>query len=212
MKEKEMTVELSTPDGRTSGPMTVAEFRKLPEKVVKAMKAEKEFKQNRERKLITPGDPNQVFQEIPPDDEFGDTDREYIASEKIQEIGEALVANRSSDLKDKRAAYLWKRKGGSRNGRPILGKAVKPSGLVAYFCNADAIVLLSADHLRELKFTRYQVEALIFHELCHFEIAEGEIITRGHDFEEHAQVVMFYGVWNNSLVKAREVFVQLPLL
>ena len=110
--------------------------------------------------------------------------------------------------------YLWKRKGGRRGGKAILGRCQRPTGLLAKFCHADFIVWLGADHHTQFRSTRFQVEANVFHELCHTDEDEEKDEARmvPHDYEGFCREVELYGAWQSDLARAAKAFEQLKLL
>ena len=210
MKDDDTTVVLHTPMG-SSGPMKMSDFRKRVKEVSSAKQAETG------RRLITEGNPEDYFIEFPLEDDFDDNDCEYFVAMpenqwgKIAEIGAALCSTKLQHLRLAKIAYLWKCHGGSRNGKAILGKAVKANALVRTFTDRNGFVVLSADHVRTFKLIRYQMEALIFHELLHFTYDEGVLGTHGHDFEAFGTEVKEYGLWKPDLRLAGEAFSQMKL-
>lgn len=162
-------------------------------------------------------DPDAYFIEFPLEDDFEDQDTEYFVSGPDQwpaakEVGEALIRGAVPSLKSARIGFMWKRRGGNRNNKAILGKAVLANPLVRVFCNYRGFVVLSADHVRACKLNRWQLEALIFHELQHFVVdEEGSLMTVGHDFEAFAAEVSRYGLWKPDLKIAKDAFEQMPL-
>lgn len=124
-------------------------------------------------------------------------------------------------LRDFNVHVLWKREGGKSSGSATLGKCVVPSGLTRFFARTednarpDWLIWIAADHLRDLQFTRYQLRALLFHELMHCRAQKkGEIevpASRGHDAELFAAEVKYFGMWRGSLRYVGAAFQQLPL-
>jgi len=109
---------------------------------------------------------------------------------------------------------LWKKSGGQTKGKPTWAKVQSPSGLLRYFAECDFVVWLAADHLREKGVSAKEVEAIIFHELCHlqWDAEDGKIMVVGHDFEGFAEEIKHYGMWRRDLAKAGEAIRQLSLL
>lgn len=94
--------------------------------------------------------------------------------------------------------FLWKREGGETNGRVTLGKCVKASGWARHVTEIDFVIWLGADNC--LGFTNYQVEALIYHELCHATTGPGgEPKIAGHDLESFRSEVEHYGLWTPDI-------------
>lgn len=145
-------------------------------------------------------------------------DLELIARELIED-DEAL-----GHLQRYRVVYLWKRKGGQRQGQPVLGKCSKASGPANHYSDATWIVWLASDWARHYALTRQQVEAALHHELTHAGEAEiektdpsGETVTvtvpavRGHDCEMFSSEIERYGLWRQPLKQVAPAFQQLDM-
>jgi len=167
------------------------------------------------RKLVTGGDPEQLYP-MPGPEDFAKAGSEYLEAEDLEKIGEALIEKQGGFgyLKELKIVYLWKEKGGESHGKAVLGRCQRPKGLLAKFCDADFIVWLAADHHRTFRSTRFQVEATTFHELCHTDYDEEKDKARlvGHDYEGFCREVELYGAWRSDLEKAAQSFHQLSLL
>ena len=133
----------------------------------------------------------------------------------LDTIGEGLRAafgKRFGHLADCQFEYRWKRSGGKQGGNPRMGTCQKPSGLLKHFSGCDFIIWLAADHCRDEHMTNYQIEALMFHELCHASADEdGKPTLLGHDIEAFKAEVEEYGLWERDLVDFGHA-VQLRLL
>jgi hypothetical protein len=147
------------------------------------------------KKLINGGDPEQKFIG-PGSSDFGDSD--FFLGDDIKQIAQALIesVDHFADLADARIVYLWKRKGSERPRR-ILGKCQRPSGLLGYFSGADFVIWLAANNCIGL--TKWQVEALIFHELNHASMDQGEATLVPHDCECFASEIKRYGLWKTDI-------------
>ncbi len=172
----------------------------------------KKSKTTKERELICGGDPDEKYP-VPRDEAFAGPAgglQDFIDAADLADIGTDLVATRDElrHLGEARIHHRWKLAGGASGGKATLGKCVKASGLVAHYSEADFIVWLAADHCRVLELTRWQVEALLYHELCHaIEAldADGNPAgwkVRSHDFEGFRSEVERYGLWQADLVEA----------
>ena len=107
---------------------------------------------------------------------------------------------RFGHLRDREVVYLWKASGGKANGKLVLGKCQKATGLVAHFSKADWVVWLAADHGRDLGLTRWQVEAGLYHELLHAGADEvGTPTLYPHDAEMFRAEIEQYGLWKSDL-------------
>lgn len=72
-------------------------------------------------------------------------------------------------------AVFWRKKGGERRGKKILGTCQHPTGLLAHYAECDWIVWLAADNLKGA--SERVIEATLHHELQHCvraELANGE--------------------------------------
>ncbi len=168
------------------------------------------------RGLIKGTNPEQVY----PVPEFMG---EYQLAEDLQEIGHALIER--GKLRDfpqepmPEILYLWKSKGGKSAQKGTFGKYVKLSGLPFFLSReADFVVWLAADHVKDANYTRYQVEALLYHELLHVDANFDEdnefkgFTTKSHDLEVFKDEVSDYGFWENDITSfARVVQQRLPL-
>jgi hypothetical protein len=143
---------------------------------------------------------------VPQEAEFGG--QEYLSTDALTEMGHRLIANclEFSHLHDARIMFLWKLSGGRSKGRLTLGKCQKPGGLLAHFSMQDFIVWLAADNVRYRQLTERQIEALVFHELCHAgweetdeKTGEGHWTVEGHDVEEFRSVIHRYGLWSDDV-------------
>lgn len=136
--------------------------------------------------------------EVPSEAEL---DGEFTAAPDIERIaGELIARHRLTVQANATILYLWRDKGGRTQGKATYGKCSKASGLVRHFSEADAVIWLAADHLREAGATATEVEAVVFHELCHLaENAEGELIVVGHDFQGFESELRHYGTTARDL-------------
>ena len=151
---------------------------------------------------------------VPHPDEFmGD----YIEDERLGGLYETVLDNHRGQLGwlDRwRVKVIWKRKGGENSGKARLGKCTVPSGVAQFYSKADFIIVLSANHCRELTLTPFQMAALLYHELLHCAESDGDDpqpTTAGHDLEVFADEVRHYGAWRSNIEKLRLPFRQLEL-
>ena len=155
---------------------------------------------------------------VPTETEFGDD--EFIASTALAHRAEILT-ERHPDLfdhiADLKVVYLWKKTGGKSKGKGVYGKTAKASGLVKHFSeHAVFVIWLAADHCRGAAYTERQLEALLFHEMCHTSVAEADSETgRGggptlvpHDVEMFRAEVEVYGLWDADLRDVAPAFRQ----
>jgi hypothetical protein len=164
----------------------------------------------RKKKLVTSGEPEAKFT-LPGANDFGDAD--FILAKDLEIIGEALISSvtgRMSELSEAKIIYLWKRKGSERPRR-ILGKCQHPSGLLEFFSGADFVIWLAANNCQGL--TKWQIEAIVFHELMHAGWVDGKPAMVPHDCECFAADIQRYGFWKSDLEqigKVSQEAMQLP--
>ena len=159
---------------------------------------------------------------MPPRDEefFG---KDFMPAEALGALARELT-DRHEELHFLRGDYelqvLWKRTGGAKGGRGILGKCVAVSGLVRFYSAKDWVIWLSADHVRAHGFNAQQTEALLYHEMLHCALEERDnggppkITTVSHDIEAFNKEIERYGLWMSDLVATAKVMgaqLSLPL-
>jgi hypothetical protein len=185
------------------------------------------------RRLITGGDPDRHYP-VPADGDFvpqawldeydwrtRDDDNaphdDYLPAPEIARIAAKLIAGCPDDFKhlaDMAIDYRWKRRGGTRAGKATLGTCEKLSAEIRVYTEHRFLICLGADHLRDMRATYFQIEALVYHELLHAETDEdGQPTLAPHDFEGFAREIQRYGLWQHDYVVAARAFaaVQLPL-
>ncbi len=138
--------------------------------------------------------PDPVFQG-PTDKDFGEA--EFIPAPDIRDIERLCFES----IREAHLVYLWKRIGAEKPRR-ILGKCRRPSGLLAFFSGADFVVWLAANNCQGL--TKFQMEALVFHELKHAAILDGKPVSIPHDWEGFAEEIQRYGLWKMDMVPIGE--------
>lgn len=146
---------------------------------------------------------------VPNEEEFDEGD-DYLLAEEIQELADEVIAKHFKGYLDDgilQVYYAWKKNGGSNSGRLKLGECQKISGLARHFAGQrDFAISLSADHINQLNLDDRQIEALVFHELCHIEVIdEGVYRLVGHDVELFYRELQNYGAWKLDLEGLVEV-------
>lgn len=135
---------------------------------------------------------------IPEDDEFDDVD--FMTGEYITAVANNLFATKVKWIADLSIVYLWKRKGGYGKGKAVLGKCQRPTGILKHFANYDFVIWLAADNMRDANFRELQVEATLYHELCHAgHDLKGNPVVIPHDYEGFCAEIMEYGLWRSDL-------------
>lgn len=149
------------------------------------------------RLIVGSGDPDEAYP-LPP------LKGEFTPAPDLAQIGNELMDKALHLPPELQVTFLWKARGGSSSGRDVLGKCQKPGGLLAYFSETHYVVWLAADHIDGLPMSRFQVEALLYHELLHIDVEQDEdgalkCSMRGHDLEEFRDVVSRYGFWKEDV-------------
>lgn len=88
----------------------------------------------------------------------------------------------------------------------LLGKCQRPSGLLGYFSECDFVVWFAANNCRDIGITRWQMEALIFHELKHAKMEDDQAVSVPHDWEGFGEEVQVYGLWKADIAMVAEAF------
>jgi hypothetical protein len=144
---------------------------------------------------------------IPSDGAFMN-DRHKAAPE-LANLAEKLIHEHGffEDLVNCRIDYKWRRKGTNSKGKRAIGKLERVSGIWSAYVPYNFVVWLAADTARLANFTDRQVEAALFHQLCHVgQDAKGNWIRVGHDFEGFGTEVRHYGPWTEDLKIGSQAF------
>ena len=139
----------------------------------------------------------------------------FLADERLPRLADEIIA-REDEFRHLRyegaVGVWWKQQGGSTGGRCNMGKCQKTSGLVAHLSGVTFAIWIAADHCGNLLLSRAQLEALLYHELCHAALDEnGKPMIVGHEFAGFVQEIERHGLWNDDLTAAGQVFVQASL-
>lgn len=156
---------------------------------------------------------------VPGDKEFESQATEFLLAADVEQLAGDLIelCPELRKLEEASIGYCWKRKGGESGGSSVFGKCTKPSGLLAFYTERHFIIWLAADHCREWEFGDRELEALIYHELCHAELTEDEDTgqmkakTLAHEVEMFVSELELYGLWHDSLKRAKYGFDQVEL-
>lgn len=146
---------------------------------------------------------------VPHEENFDKEQTDILPAPELKAIAEQLISYFGKDLGFLGIAeivYLWKRKGGKSNGKNKLGFCKKPSGELKFFSEADFLIVLGADNCAGLN--RYQITALIYHELKHagYDEEKGKFEIINHDFEGFGREVEIFGDWKRDIEKMRRSF------
>lgn len=156
----------------------------------------------------------------PLESRFVEADTEFLVADDLAALGAVLIDTKPAlaGLQGFRISYLWKKSGGSTGGKMVLGKCSKTPPMVRAYRASTFTIWLAADHAREFHLTQLQLEALLYHELCHADLEEvenektGEITIRprvlAHDVEMFHSEIEEYGLWTSELKRAKDTFEQ----
>ena len=170
------TIEISTPDGQTTGPIPAKEFNRRVKEGLKKMAAAKENKY--------------------------DDKPEFWRDTNLDHLAEEIRVKHHEHLHDAEISYLMTKKPMNRGGKLILGKAKLSKGLLGFYSRADFIIIIQAEAWDKADLPTRQ--ALVDHELCHctYEPEEDGSKTwalRGHDVEEFTDIIDRHGLWHDDL-------------
>lgn len=159
---------------------------------------------------------------VPADDGFDESG--ILDSWPIEQLATQLIEDfpELRHIRETTVKYAWRKKGGSSKGAPVLGRCVPLSGHAKHYAEADFLVLLSADEIRDRALGPYELEALLFHELLHIgmKIDEdeasstyGEVTIKAvaHDFEGFWSEIERYPGWREELRQTENTFQQARL-
>jgi hypothetical protein len=137
---------------------------------------------------------------VPADDLF--SGQQYLAAPELADIAERVIAQHGflQEIASCDIRWYWKRKTGVSKGRVKIGFMKRASDLLGHFSGADFIGWLSATTARDATFDDRQIEAAVFHQLCHVGWDDnGNWIFQPHDFEGFGAEVRHYGPWTEEL-------------
>lgn len=144
-------------------------------------------------------------------------DKEFMEAPELEELVPRVCRwPELAELSDFEIRVLWKAEG---SGQELAGKCRVLTGELAYFVGADWLIWLAADICREEEWDDDQVEALLYHQLCHCRVKEvkqdGEKVLvpaiRKHEIEMFLGEVERYGIWRRDYIKAKKTFETAPL-
>lgn len=153
----------------------------------------------------------------------------YRPAAPVERIAGALIAKHHHHLDDVRIEYVFRSEHTNSNGKAVMGKARKISGLNAYLSQpldpdetpagdeVDYFVIEIAEDIWAVLDAGQRI-ALVDHELCHCTTEfndQGDLVLKikAHDLEEFRAVVDRHGLWQPDLTAFAEVipFQQLRL-
>lgn len=139
---------------------------------------------------------------------------------EVQDIAESLIEEFHPHIAELTVLYVFRSEHSEENGKVVLGKARKVSGLNAYLAfrsmvddEGDAPQNVSGFFVIEIAYDTWQALtpsqriALVDHEMSHI----GPDGMRSHDVEEFRGVIERHGVWRPALEEFIEASKQVPL-
>lgn len=134
---------------------------------------------------------------------------EYRSAIDAERIGQKLIAEHHTRLEGIRVDFVFRDKASKSNGKIVLGKARKVSGLNAFLANDDGhdffVIEIAEDEWEQMPPSKRR--ALVDHELCHCTIDFDEdkgVVTlgiKGHDVEAFVEEIERNGLWKDDLAE-----------
>ena len=168
--------------------------------------------------IAAPSDPRFTTAIVPTDEAFGS--RKYLPGDFKDADNLYTLFKQIIRKHQERFAYLdafqvdifWKKKGLKKDGSGICGKCGPISGKQTAYTDGHFRIDIAADACRVGELTRYQMEALMFHELCHTGVTEAlKPKMQRHEVEMFFAELEAYGPWMPNLQEAASVFRQAGL-
>lgn len=132
---------------------------------------------------------------VPPRRRF--VEAKFLEAPDLEEMALELLAQceEFEHIRPLRVRYLWRDKGTSK----AMGQCTKASGFWRDLAAVDFVIWVGAEDVRTSYFTRDQLEALLYHELCHIGLGEdGQPTMRDHQAEIFYAEFARYGVWRRD--------------
>jgi hypothetical protein len=139
----------------------------------------------------------------------------YAKAEAVEQIAMSILPTYHSELATARIEYIFVDKAGSKNGRPVLGKAKRVSGSWEFLVEKDFLIEVALDQWNEL--SERKRLALVDHllESCTGEEDEKDAsmkwLVREPEIREFASILHRHGAWTDELVGMVEVAQRLNL-
>lgn len=152
-------------------------------------------------------------------DALGKEQADYLPAPQLAALAQELIDRHPSlhHIEGFKVVYLWKRKGGEKNGKATLGTCQKLSGLAKFLSGgaqvdetADFVISLSADHLALM--SEESITPALHHEMLHVgHDDDGKPVLWAHDVEMFTDEVNIYGLWKSDLKEAADALKQARL-
>ena len=127
----------------------------------------------------------------------------YSTAESVEALAQQAIPMFHPHLATARVSYIFVDKASMKNGRPVLGKVRRVSGIMEFMVEKDFMIEIPLDQWNELGET--QRHALVDHllERCNGEEDEksGEMkwSTREPDVQEFSTILRRHGAWTTDL-------------
>jgi hypothetical protein len=130
----------------------------------------------------------------------------YGGADSVQEIAESLIPAYHPEIATARIEYVFVSEASKKNGRPVLGKARRVSGVLEYLLEKDFMIEVALDCWNEA--SNHERTALVDHllESCTGEEDDSENGTgemkwsmRTPDVQEFTSILHRHGAWNETL-------------
>lgn len=141
--------------------------------------------------------------------------RIYGAAEEVEKLASEILPTFHSELATARIRYIYVDKAGSKNGRPVLGKAKRINGAMEFLLETDFLIEVALDKWNEAN--ARQRMALIDHLLENCTGVEEETsgvmkwAMREPDVREFTSILSRHGAWTEDLQGLVEVAQRLNL-
>ena len=114
---------------------------------------------------------------------------EYAWAEDVRKIAdEEVIPKWHRHLLSVGIAYLFADELPEKNGKAVLAKIKRANPLEHFLTDRDLVMIV--DRLAwQTSLTTGQRVALVDHELCHFTLDEGKLVSTTHDIEEFSAIV-----------------------
>lgn len=141
--------------------------------------------------------------------------RMYGEAEQVKEIADQLIPHYHPEIASARIGYVSVDKASKKNGKPVLGKARKVSGVWEHLVELDFLIEVAQDQWNPA--TNRQRHALVDHllECCtgveDEKTGEMKWTMRSPDVNEFTAILQRHGAWHEELEGLVQVAQQLNL-
>lgn len=121
------------------------------------------------------------------------------APDEIVEIVQEIANDCHQRLDGAKIAVICRETASKKNGRAVMATASKPTPKMIPLLDQryHFVLCIALDVWDDLD--PAQRRALVDHELCHMDFADGDPIIVGHDLEEFAEVINRRGLWRRDM-------------